>query len=455
MKELFGRPWSRVDFIKFVTPSILSLISISLYMAVDTVFISRFVGTLAMASVNIIMPLFSFSLGIGIMVSAGASAIIGMELGQGKHDLAKGHFSFVFCFLFAVALGLIALGHLLGIERICLWLGATERLMPYCVDYLNIFLLGIGALVLQMFFEFAMRLDGKPVWAFYSSLIGGGTNIVLDYIFIVRLGMGIEGAAMASVAGILASCLNGTIYFFFKANMLTLVRPRIDWRFLLDSMINGSSEMVSELASGVKTLVFNYTIIKYAGEAGVAAMSILMSMFFLLSSLYIGLSMGVSPVISFNYGSRNFEKIREVVAMAVQVTLLSAVGAFVFGIFCGDGVIQLFAKGQDSVVSIAGGGLRIVVFTFLINGINILGSAFFTAVNNGKVSALISALRSFVFTLGFIAILPLFFGLNGIWLSLPAAELAALVVTWYFTMKYRGRYLFGDRSFTERAAKVF
>lgn len=442
MKELFSRPWSRKDFIKFISPSALSILSISLYMAVDAVFISRFVGTFAMAAVNIIMPLYCFALGIGIMVASGSSAIIGIELGEEKHEAANGHFSFIFTFLFTVFLLIILSGYLIGVERLSCWLGATDKLLPYCVDYLNIFLLGIGALVLQMFFEFTIRLDGKPSWAFYTSLVGGGTNIILDYLLIVRWNMGIEGAAIASASGIFVSCLFGASYFLFNRSTLKPVRPLIDFRFLFDSMINGSSEMVSELSSGVKTLVFNYIIIKYAGEAGVAAMSIVMYMFFLLSSLYIGLCMGVSPVISFNFGGRNFEKIRELLSMSVQLTLFTAILAFSVCFFYGDFLVLVFAKGQEQVIILAEGAMSIIAVSFLVNGINILGSAFFTSVNNGKISALMSALRTFVFTLGFVAILPIFMGINGVWLSIPAAEVTSLLVTFYFMMKYRGVYLF-------------
>ncbi len=444
MKDLFSKPWSGKEFIKYITPSALSLLSISLYMAVDAIFISRYAGTLAMASVNIIMPLYSLILGIGIMISTGASAIMGIELGEGKHDQANSHFSFTFFFLFAVFIGTIFFGYTIGIERISLILGATDKLLPYCRDYLHIFLIGISALVLQMFFEFTIRLDGKPSWAFLTSLLGGSVNIILDYILIVRFDMGIEGAAIASTTGILATCACGASYFLFMPTTLKPVFPGIDWIFLKNSIINGSSEMVSEISSGVKTLVFNYVIIRYAGEAGVAAMSILMYLFFLLSSLYIGLSMGVSPVISFNYGSRNFEKIRELLKFSLKAIMFSAVLAFTASILLGDEVIFLFAKGQDSVVSMASTGMQIIAFSFLINGLNILGSAFFTAVNNGKISALISALKTFIFTFGFVIILPPFLGMDGIWLSLPAAELATLILTLFFMMRYRKIYITPD-----------
>ncbi|CAG34925.1 MATE family efflux transporter [Desulfotalea psychrophila] len=441
MNSFFSRPWSKFDFIKFVTPSILSLVSISLYMAVDAIFISRFIGTLAMAAVNIIMPLFSISIGIGVMVATGASATIGIELGQGKRDRANAHFSFVFCFLFLVFIGLIISQWAIGPERLALWLGASKLLLPYCVQYLNIFLFGISALVLQMFFEFFMRLDGKPSWALYSSLLGGATNILLDYILIVRYGMGVDGAAIASCAGIFISCLNGAIYFLFKAKTLRFIRPLIDWPFLFRSMFNGFSEMVTEIAAAVQTLVFNYLMLGYAGEAGVAAMSILMHLYFLMSSLYIGLGMGVSPLISFNYGCRNPGKISELLTRAIQLTLFFALFSFAMAFCFGDNLIQIFAKGQVSVVHIAEGGIKIIAFSFLLNGMNILASAFFTSVNNGKISTLISSLRTFVFILGFALLLPPLIGVTGIWLSLPMAELSTLLISLFFMKKYRQHYL--------------
>jgi len=445
MKELYSKPWSRMDFIKFTTPSALSLLTISLYMIIDAFFISRFAGTLAMASMSIIMPLYSFTLGIGIMMATGASAIIGVEFGEEKKNIANGHFSMALGFLIAVSFGIILTGYIIGPERISLLLGATEKLLPYCVDYLNIFLWGISALILQVSFEFFIRLDGKPSWALYTSLLGGAVNIILDYILIVRFDMGIKGAAIASVAGIFAACLNGGAYFIFKSTSLKIVRPLLEFRFLLNAMINGSSEMVTELSSGVKVLVFNYVLIKYAGEAGVAAMSILMYLFFLLSALYIGMCDGVLPVISFNFGSKNFKQIREILSMSIQFISLIAIFVFAMAFFFGDFVIELFAKDQAQVITLAKDGIRIIAWSFLINGINTLGSSFFTSVNNGKISALISALRTFVFTFGFVIILPFFMGMNGIWLSLPAAELATLLVTFYFLIKYRETYLFPIR----------
>ncbi|SCY72508.1 putative efflux protein, MATE family [Desulfoluna spongiiphila] len=441
MEEHFKREWSMGDFLRFVTPSILSIITISLYMVVDGLFVSRYIGSLALAAMNIIMPLFSFCFGIGIMVAAGSSAIIGIELGEGHRDRANRHFSLAFVSLVVVAVAILVLLKGVGVERISRLLGATDTLLPYCSVYLKAFGAGLAAVVLQIFFEFFIRLDGKPVWAFYITLAGGFTNILLDYLLIVRLDMGLHGAGVASATGIGLSGVIGAFYFLKRSVSLTFTRPKLDVLFLRNTVLNGSSEMVSEIASGVKTLVFNLVIITYAGEKGVAALSIIMYLYFLLSSLYIGLSMGVAPVLSFNYGARNVEKLKGLIAHSCRVIGVTSLATFVFTWVWGGQVIRLFAEGQPEVTALAQGGLRIVAFTFLLNGISIFCSAFFTSVNNGKISALLTFLRTFVFTLGFVWLLPPMLGISGIWLSVPAAELATLAVSLWFARAYRGVYL--------------
>lgn len=441
MEEHFKREWSMGDFLRFVTPSILSIITISFYMVVDGLFVSRYAGPLALAAMNIIMPLFSFCFGIGIMVAAGSSAIIGIELGEGNRDGANRHFSLAFASLVVVAVIILVMLKGVGVERISRLLGATETLLPYCAVYLKAFGVGLAVVVLQIFFEFFIRLDGKPVWAFYITLAGGFTNILLDYLLIVRLDMGLHGAGVASAAGIGLSGAMGVFYFLKRSVSLTFTRPTLDVPFLRDTVLNGSSEMISEIASGVKTLVFNLVIITYAGEKGVAALSIIMYLYFMLSSLYIGLSMGVAPVLSFNYGARNVEKLKGLIGHSFRVIGVTSLVTFVLTWVWGGQVIRLFAEGQPVVTAVAEGGLQIVTFTFLINGLTIFSSAFFTAMNNGKISALLTFLRTFVFTLGFVWFLPRVMGLPGVWLSVPAAELATLAVCLWFARAYQGVYL--------------
>lgn len=437
----FNTRWSALDFAKFVAPSVLSMLSIAMYGAVDAIFIARFAGSTALAAVSIIMPLFSIFLGIGVMMAAGSSAIIGIELGKGRKRLANRHFSLGLCFLLLVLAAFLTAAFLLGLERLPRMLGASDVLMPYCMDYLKFFIFGIAAVILPTFFEFFMRLDGKPRWALYSALTGGTINAVLDYVFIVRLGMGVGGAGLACTIGLAAATLLGVFYFTFKAGTLAFSPPCLDFRFLRDALFNGSSEMVGELSAGVKTLAFNLVLIRYAGETGVAAMSILMYMLFLLSSLHVGLSMGISPVISFNFGGGDFAKIREMLRHAVFAVFCTAAFSFAVAVFFGADIIRLFTGNQGAVASLTESGMRIFAFAFLINGVNYLASGFFTAVGNGTISALIAFMNTFAFTLIFIFMLPELFGLNGVWLSVPLAELSTAALSLYFINRYKRIYI--------------
>jgi len=206
-------------------------------------------------------------------------------------------------------------------------------------------------------------------------------------------------------------------------------------------MVNGSSEMVSEISAGVKTLAFNYVVIRYAGEYGIAAMAIFMYMYFLLSSFHIGVIMGVAPVFSFNYGKRNFAKMRELMRTSLVVTLVASVASYSIAIWFGSDIINLFAKGKVEVIEIAEQGLLIFAVTFLIEGFCIFISGFFTSVNNGKLSAMVSFLKSFVFTLGFIFLLPPLIGMDGVWLSVPLSEGAALLISAYLLIRTAKLYL--------------
>lgn len=418
----------------------MSLITISLYMMVDAVFVSRFAGPLALAAVNIIMPLFNLGIGIAIMVAAGSSAIIGIELGEDNKDAANRHFSLVFCFLLVIMIFFFWGVQTGGIETISRLLGASDALLPYCIDYLGVFIFGISAVLLQLFFEYFIRLDGKPLWAFFITLASGLTNVALDYWLIVELGMGIKGAGIASSAGILVAVALGSLYFCFLSVHLKPTRPGMDIRFLGRVLVNGSSEMTTEMSSGVKILVFNLIIIQYAGESGVAAIAILMNLYFTLSAFHIGLIMGVAPVVSFNFGAKNFSKIRQLVGQALTASLGTSLLVFAFARFQGHHLIGMFTT-DGHVFNLTAGGLKIFAFTFLVNGITILTSGFFTAVGNGKISAQIACLNSFVFTLGFVGILPHFFGLNGVWISIPLAETIAMCLSMAFFIKYKGVYV--------------
>ena len=434
-------PWSTPKYIAYITPSVLSIFTICLYMVVDAIFIARYAGTLAMASVNIVLPLFSVCFGVGIMMAAGASALVGIEVGKKENEKACKHFSLGALFLgTAMVLSWILLWAV-GMERIAMLLGASEKLLPFCVTYLRVFSVGLGLVMIQIYFEYFIRLDGQPMWSFYLTLAGGITNLALDYIFIARLGMGIEGAGIASSAGIGVACMVGLGYFLFKAKTLEFKKPDMDGAFIKAALFNGSSEMVTETSSGVKTLVFNRVVLAYAGEAGVAAMTILIYLYFLFTAFYIGLSMGTAPLISINHGCQNTAKLRELVGHSIRVTSVAAVFTVLLTLFGGDALIHLFTAGEREVTDLAQAGLPILSVAFLVTGFNILSSSYFTAFNNGKISAIISLLRTFAFTIGLVIVLPPILGLQGVWLSIALAELLTLVLSLTFARRYWGRYL--------------
>jgi len=444
MEKMFNKRWSVGDFARFVTPSILSIMSISLYYVVDSIFISRFAGHLAMAAVNIIMPFFGLMLGVGLMVAAGSSALIGIELGGGKTKRAQQHFSLVFATLMIFMVTILAIWQVFGVEKLPGLLGASELLEPYCHAYLNVLMLGLAAIGLQLFFEFFIRLDGRPLWALYLALTGGLVNLLLDYLLIARLDMGITGAGIATTAGIFAAISVGIYYFLFKAGQLKFRKPKLEWRFLGRTLTNGCSEMVTELSSGAKALAFNIVLLSYVGEAGVAAVAILLYSYWLLSSFQIGLSMGVAPVISYCFGARDFAQIRRVLFLTFTTAGLAGLSFFALVWFYGHHLIDVYAKDQLEVVALANAGLQIFKWGLLINCVSILSSAFFTAVGNGKVSALISFLNSFALSITFIVFLPKVFGVSGVWMAVPLAELGASLVAIALLYRFRHRYFGGD-----------
>lgn len=255
------------------------------------------------------------------------------------------------------------------------------------------------------------------------------------------MGMGIRGAGLASTLGILASLVLGVFYFLSKADMLRFTVPKPDFKFLFKTMVNGSSEMVAEVSVGVRTLAFNLVMIRLAGEVGVAAMAIFMYLSFLLASLHIGLSMGVSPLVSVNYGALNFAKIRETLKFTAATCLAVTLCAFGAAMFSGETIIKIFAGNQHDVATLAMSGIGVFAFAFLFNGVNILSSGFFTAVGNGKISALIAFTNTFVFTMLYLFTLPRLFGLTGVWLTVPLAELSTAALSLYFMNRYKRTYI--------------
>lgn len=316
-------------------------------------------------------------------------------------------------------------------------LGANGRLMADCKAYLGTLMLFVPASVLQILFQSFFVTAGRPGLGLGLTIAAGISNAVLDYLLIVPAGMGITGAAVATAIGWCIPALAGVAYFLFSQNPLRFARPKLDWRTLGESCFNGSSEMVTNISTGVTTFLFNILMLRYLGEDGVAAITIVLYAQFLLTALYLGFSMGVAPVVSFNYGSGNTLQLKRL--FKICALFIGGSSAVVFGVslLLAGPLVGVFSPPGTAVYEIGREGFLLFSLSFLFAGVNIFASAFFTALSNGRVSAAISFLRTFGFLIVALVLLPKAVGVTGVWLAVPFAELATAGVAALFLWRSR------------------
>lgn len=435
-----AQEFNLISLLRFVAPTVVMLVFMSLYQMVDAVFVSKFVGENALSALNIVYPFPSIVIAVSIMLATGGSAIIARNMGEGKEKEAKENFSFIV--LVGAVIGVaIATAGILFIEPLIYMLGATPSLYDYCYEYLFILVLSVPLSVFQMLFQSFFVTAGKPHLGLTLTVLGGVSNIVLDYVFIVLCGFGVSGAALATSIGYSIPGLFGLIYFAVsRKGTLYFVKPVFRWGVLFKCCINGSSEMVNNLAVAVTTFLFNVLMLKYAGEAGVAAITIVLYAQFLMTSAFMGFSSGIAPVVSFNYGSGNVRQLKKIFKISVWVITVVSAAVFVIAETCSDVVIMVFTLAGSEVFGLTKYGFAIFSFSFLCTGMNIFASALFTAFSNGKISAILSFLRTFVFLTSCLLFLPLFWGVDGIWLAVPVAEVMALFVSVYYLVRFKKVY---------------
>lgn len=439
MKNSIARNFNFFSLLQFAFPTMIMMVFMSLYTIVDGIFISRLVGTDALSATNIVYPAISLVIAIGVMLATGGSAIIARKMGAGDFASAREDFSFI------ILTGLIAGFLLMGIgnaflEPISRVLGATDVLLDDCIGYLSVSLYLAPACILQLLFQTLFVTAGKPVFGLILTISGGLANMVLDYLFMEPLQMGVRGAALATGIGQLIPAVVGTIYFLFVRHSLYFVKPRIRIRVLKDSCLNGSSEMVTNLSNAVVTYLFNIMMLKFLGEPGVAAITIVLYGQFLFNALYMGFSMGVAPVISFNYGSKNHPMLQKVFKICLCFIGISSVLITVLALISSPVIVQIFTPADSETFRIANTGFFLFSLNYLFAGINIFASSMFTAFSDGKISAVISFVRTFVLITANILILPYFIGVNGIWLAVPIAECMTVFLSVYYFLKKRNDY---------------
>ena len=414
----------------FSLPSIIMMIFMSLYTIVDGFFISRYVGADALSSTNIVYPLSSTILAIGVMFASGGSAIVARQMGEGHPKDANR--SFTLFTISALVLGTVfSAVCLIFMDPILEFLGARGSLIQPSREYLGILLLFSIPFILQILFQTFFVTAGWPKLGLILTVLGGFANMFFDYFLIVVCHMGIRGAAIGTAMSYCIPAVGGLIFFFCNRKGLHFTVPSRSMALVLESCSNGSSEMVTNLSASVTTLLFNLAMLKLAGPDGVAAITAVLYFQFSMTSFYIGFSMGVAPVVSYHFGAQNTPFLRKTLKNCILFILAISVFIFIASIAVSDMTSAIFFPDAPHVRELAAHGLRLFSSSFLFAGINIFGSAFFTALGNGKTSATISFSRTFFFTTVGIIAMAYLWGLDGLWMAVPFAELVtALFVVW-------------------------
>ncbi len=381
------------------------MVFMSLYTIVDGIFVSRLVGSNALSAVNIVYPVINLMFACGIMLSTGGSAIVARQIGEKKEGESRENFSLIALVSFFVGMVILVFG-MLFLESICKVLGATPILLSDCKKYLGVLLLFGPLTMMQMFFQVFFVTAGKPTLGLILTIAGGVANVILDYVFMGPMGMGVMGAALATGLGQAIMAIVGIVYFFRRKKGLYFVKPIFRGKVMLESCGNGSSEMVSNLSMAIVTFLFNLTMLQLLGEDGVAAITIVLYGQFLFTSMYLGFSMGVSPVFSFNYGDKNYEQLKRIYKICMYFIAISSVVVLVVALVFAEPIVGTFSGRESRTYEIAVEGFFLFSFNYLFAGINIFASAMFTAFGDGKISAIISFCRTFIFIV--VSILVLF-----------------------------------------------
>lgn len=439
MEHLFEKDVRLGRFVKFVTPSVIMLVVIGLYYTIDSIFVANFVGSDALASLSIVYPIQGLVWGVSVMLAAGSSAIVAMKMGEGKQREANEKFTLICLVSAAIGVGMIIAGFLF-IDQIIGFLGATDRLWVFCKEYAQVLLLATPAAFLGVLFEYFIRVDGRPGFTLMLYLSGGIVHLALDYVFIVLCDWGIKGAAWATLAGMVTVMVVGAGYFVFQETKLKIVRPKWDGRYVAHSMLNGSSEMVSEASVGITTFFFNMIVIRLAGEDGVAALSVVLNAHYLLISVHLGYITGVAPLISYFYGAKEYLKVNVFLKYSRIFMLSSSVALAVLCFIFAPLIAQAYEPKGTTVYNMAETGVRYLSAAFLFTGVNVFASGFFTAYGNGQISALISLSRALIMVLIGAFALSWLFGLHGIWMTLAFAEVTTTGLALFMFRKYKDKY---------------
>lgn len=435
--------------IRFTLPTIVMMIFTSIYGVVDGIFVSNIVGDSAFAAVNLIMPALMIPGTIGFMFGTGGSAIVAKTLGEGDTQRANRYFSMIVLTEVLIGVLLTVVG-LAVLEPVTYLLGADEVLAPYCIEYGRIVFIGLVAFVLQNSFQSFMVTANKPVFGLVVTLMAGFSNMLLDFLFVYCFGWGVSGAAWASVISQCVGALVPLFYFLGKnQSLLRLVRTGFEWRPLLRACTNGSSEMVTNLSFSVVNMMYNHQLMQYLGQNGITAYGIIMYVGFIFVGIYLGYSFGIAPVIGYHYGANNRQELQSLLRKSVKLLAAAALVLTIAAELSARLLAGIFVSYDENLLTLTTGAIRLYSLSYLIGWLNIFASSFFTALNDGLSSAVISFSRTFLFQLSMIFVLPLWLGADGIWAAIIAAEVLSLAVSLFLIIRHRKKYGYGGEMYVK------
>lgn len=432
--------FSYAKLLRFTLPSIAMMIFTSIYGVVDGLFVSNFVGKTEFAAVNFIYPFLMMLGTVGFMFGTGGSALIAKTMGEGDREKANRLFS-LFIYVSLILGVLIALMGIIFIRPIAALMGAEGEMLDHCVTYARIFLISTPAFILQFEFQSFFVTAEKPQLGLFVTVAAGITNMVLDALFTAVFPFGIAGAAAATAISQAVGGIVPLVYFSKKnTSLLRLTRTSFDGKSLMKACTNGSSELMSNISMSLVSMLYNIQLIKYAGENGVAAYGVLMYVNMIFLAIFIGFSVGSAPVISYHYGAGNTDELHGLLKKSLVVSGVSSLGMLALALLLARPLSAVFVGYDKTLFDMTVRGFYVSSFSYLFSGIAIFGSSFFTALNNGLISAVISFLRTLVFQIGAVMILPLFFGIDGIWSSIVVAEFVATTVSIMFILALKPKY---------------
>ncbi len=440
MKIQLSEHFTYKKLFRFCLPSIIMMVFTSVYGVVDGLFVSNFVGKTAFAALNLVYPFLMLFGGVGFMIGTGGSALTAMVLGMKKREEANRYFSMMILLTMILGVGLTAFG-IIWIRPISIWLGARGAMIDDCVVYGRIILIFNVAFMLQNVFQSFLVTAEKPKLGLLATVAAGVTNMILDALFVMVLRWGIAGAALATGISQVVGGILPLIYFLRpNSSLLRLVKTRLEPMVLLKACANGSSELMTSISSSLVSMLYNFQLLRFAGENGVAAYGVLMYVQFVFISMFIGYAIGTAPIVGYHYGAGNHGELKNMLGKSAKIMGLAGVAMMILAQILALPLARIFVGYDQELMDMTIHGLRVFSFAFILSGLNIFASSFFTALNNGFVSAAISFLRTLVFQMVSVLVLPAIFGITGIWLAILVAEVLAFVVSALFVFGMRNKY---------------